>query len=239
MLYLPAVVIGMTPVFAYITFSPDVLYPTYEFAPRVIPSVAAYFAAIAPSMPARWKEGFGDAKKLIADRNTLLELQMDRRELAALLRNTCTITMLQASNKINVVPPEAQAQIDCRLLPDQDRDAFLREFTAVINDPEIRIEQIIGFTPAVSSTDNPLYRAIDAAIRRHYPGASVAPAVQTGFTDSHWFRDLGISSYGMNPFLIPKAENAGTHGNNERISIENIRKGTAVMFDVVKAVVSR
>ena len=212
---------------------------TYEFAPRVIPSVAAYFAAIAPSMPARWKEGFGDAKKLIADRNTLLELQMDRRELAALLRNTCTITMLQASNKINVVPPEAQAQIDCRLLPDQDRDAFLREFTAVINDPEIRIEQIIGFTPAVSSTDNPLYRAIDAAIRRHYPGASVAPAVQTGFTDSHWFRDLGISSYGMNPFLIPKAENAGTHGNNERISIENIRKGTAVMFDVVRAVVSR
>ncbi len=43
----------------------------------------------------------------------------------------------------------------------------------------------------------------------------------------------------MNPFLIPKAENAGTHGNNERISIENIRKGTAVMFDVVSAVVSR
>ena len=212
---------------------------TYEFTPRVIPAVAAYFAALAPSMPARWKEGFSDATKLIADRNTLMDLQIDRRELAALLRNTCAITMLQASNKINVVPPEAQAQVDCRLLPDQDRAAFLREFTAVINDPDIKIEQIIGFTPAVSSTDNPLYRAIEAGIRRHYPAASVAPAVQTGFTDSHWFRDLGIASYGMNPFLIPEEENAGTHGNNERISIENIKKGTAMMLEIVTAVVAR
>jgi acetylornithine deacetylase/succinyl-diaminopimelate desuccinylase-like protein len=212
---------------------------TYEFTPRVVPAVAAYFAAIAPSMPARWKEGFADATKLIADRNTLMELQIDRSELAALVRNTCTITMLQASNKINVVPPEAQAQVDCRLLPDQDRAAFLREFTTVVNDPEIKVEQIIGFTPAVSSTENPLYRAAAAAIRRYYPAASIAPAVQTGFTDSHWFRDLGIASYGVEPFLIPQAEKSGTHGNNERISIENIRKGTAMMLEIVSAVVTR
>lgn len=212
---------------------------TYEFKPRAIPAVVAYFAALAPTMPAKWKESFSDAAKLIADRNTLMQLQLDRRELAALLRNTCSITMLQASNKINVVPPEAQAQVDCRLLPDEDRAAFLREFTAVINDPDIKIEQVLGFTPAVSSTDNPLYRAIDAALRRNYPAASIAPAVQTGFTDSHWFRDLGIASYGVNPFLIPDAEKSGTHGNNERISIENIRKGTAVMLEIVTAVVSR
>ncbi|MEO6526720.1 MAG: M20/M25/M40 family metallo-hydrolase [Gemmatimonadaceae bacterium] len=211
---------------------------TYEFTPRVIPAVAAYFAAIAPSMSARWKEGFSDAGKLISDRNTLAALQIERAGLAALLRNTCTITMLQASTKINVVPPEAQAQVDCRLLPDQERVAFLREFTAVLNDPEIKVEQIIGFAPAVSPTDNPLYRAIEVALRRNYPGASIAPAVQTGFTDSHWFRDLGVASYGLAPVLIPQAESAGTHGNNERISIENIRKGTAVMLEIVRAVVT-
>ena len=175
----------------------------------------------------------------MADRNTLMQLQLDRRWLAELLRNTCSITMLQASNKINVIPPEAQAQVDCRLLPDEDRAAFLREFTAVINDPDIKMEQILGFTPAVSSADNQLYRASDAALRRNYPAASIAPAVQTGFTDSHWFRDLGIASYGVNPFLIPDAENSGTHGNNERISIENIKRGTAVMLEIVTAVVSR
>ena len=145
--------------------------------------------------------------------------------------------MLQASNKINVVPPEAQAQVDCRLLPDQDRDAFLREVTSVINDPDIKIETIIGFSPAVSSTDNTLYRAIVDVIHRNYPNASIAPAVSTGFTDSHWFRDLGIASYGFAPFLIPEAEEGGVHGNDERISIENIRKGTAMMVELVKGVV--
>ncbi|HVF38468.1 MAG TPA: M20/M25/M40 family metallo-hydrolase [Gemmatimonadaceae bacterium] len=210
---------------------------THEFAPRVVPAVGAYFAAIAPAMPARWRESFGDAKKLIANRNTLTELQIDRRELAALLRNTCSITMLQASSKINVIPAEAQAQVDCRLLPDEDRAAFLREFTAVLNDPDIKIDQIIGFAPAVSSTETPLYTAIVAGIRRNYPGASIAPAVQTGFTDSHWFRALGIASYGFDPFVIPHADESGLHGNNERISIENIKKGTAIMLEIVSSVV--
>lgn len=211
----------------------------HEFRPRVVPAVAAYFAAIAPSMPAKWKDGFGEATKLLADRNTLGQLQIDRPDLAALLRNTCSITMLQGSNKINVIPSEAQAQVDCRLLPDQDRVAFLREFTGALDDAGIKVEQIIGFTPAVSSTDNQLYRAIDTAIRRAYPSASIAPAVQTGFTDSHWFRRLGIASYGVTPFLIPEAERSGLHGNNERISIENIRRGTAVLLDIVSAVVTR
>lgn len=211
---------------------------TYEFAPRIVPAVATYFKTIAPTVPTKWKDEFADPQKLIADRNTLMELQIERPGSAGLLRNTCSITMLQASNKINVIPPEAEAQIDCRLLPDQDRDAFLREFTAVINDPSIKVETIIGFSPAVSSTDNVLYKSIVDVIHKNYPKASIAPAVSTGFTDSHWFRDLGIASYGWAPFMIPEAEEGGVHGNNERISIENIRKGTAMMVDLVRGIVS-
>ena len=209
---------------------------TYEFAPRVLPAVAAYMAAVAPSMEAKWKDGFNNPAKIIADRNTLMQLQIDHALFAALLRNTCSITMLQASNKINVIPPEAQAQVDCRLLPDQDHAVFLREFTAVLNDPNIKADTVVAFSAAVSSTDTPLYKAITDAIRRNWPNAAIAPAVQTGFTDSHWFRDLGIASYGFGPFVIPEADEAGTHGNNERISIDNIRKGTEVMLEIVRAV---
>ena len=209
---------------------------SYEFAPRVVPAVRTYLAAIAPSAPAKWRDGFADPSKLIADRHTLAELQIEQPEIAGLLRNTCSITMLQASNKINVIPPEAHAQIDCRLLPDQDHDAFLREVASAINDPAIKIETIIGFTAAVSSTDTPLYHAITDVVRKNYPTASIAPAVSTGFTDSHWFRDLGIASYGFGPFVIPASDEGGVHGNNERISIDNIRKGTAMMVDLVHSV---
>ena len=89
----------------------------------------------------------------------------------------------------------------------------------------------------MSSTDTRLYRAIVDVIHRNYPSASIAPAVSTGFTDSHWFRDLGIASYGFAPFVIPASQAGGVHGNDERISIENIRKGTTMMVDLVKAVV--
>jgi acetylornithine deacetylase/succinyl-diaminopimelate desuccinylase-like protein len=212
---------------------------TYEFQPRVVPAVAAYLAAIAPAASAKWRAGFADPKTIVQDRNALVALQIERPGVAALLRNTCSITMLQASSKINVIPPEAQAQIDCRLLPDQDREAFLREFSAVLNDPEIKVEQVLGFTAAVSPTNTPLYQAIVDVLRRNYPDASIAPAVSTGFTDSHWFRDLGIASYGFAPFLIPEAEESGVHGNNERISVDNIRKGTAIMLELVRAVATK
>ena len=209
---------------------------TYEFQPRVVPAVRAYLAAIAPATPERWRTGFLDPAKLIADRNTLAALQIEQPSIAALLRNTCSITMLQASNKINVIPPEAQAQIDCRLLPDQDHAAFLREFAMAINDPTIAVDTIIAFTAAVSPTDGPLYRAIADVVRRNYPAASIAPSVSTGFTDSHWFRDLGIASYGFSPFVIPESDEGGVHGNDERISVANVRRGTVMMLDLVRAV---
>ncbi len=212
---------------------------SYEFAPRVVPAVGAYLAAMAPNAGDRWKEVFMHPEQLVSDRNLLLQLQIDRPAIAGLLHNTCSITMLNASNKVNVIPPEAQAQVDCRLLPDQDRAAFLREFKSAINDPEIAIDEVLAFSSAISSTDSPLYTAAVDVIRRNFPQAGIVPAVQTGFTDSHWFRDLGIASYGFSPFLIPEADEGGTHGNNEQISMENVRRGTRVMLELVTRVAAK
>jgi acetylornithine deacetylase/succinyl-diaminopimelate desuccinylase-like protein len=211
---------------------------TYDFAPRVVPAVATYFAAIAPTASPKWKDVLTNPATLTTDHNALAEFQIDLPELAALVRNTCSITGLQGSNKINVVPPEASALVDCRLLPDQDHEAFLREFTGVLNDPDIKVDKIIDFTPAVTATNTPLYDAIVAVVHRHFPDASIAPSVETGFTDSHWFRDLGIASYGFAPFMVPEAEQSGVHGNNERLSVENIRRGTQMMLEIVSRVVS-
>ncbi|HEY4955673.1 MAG TPA: M20/M25/M40 family metallo-hydrolase [Gemmatimonadaceae bacterium] len=209
---------------------------TYEFEPRVLPAVDTYFKGLAKNAASEWTDAYQNLSKTAADRNALLRLQIEHPDLAALLRNTCSITMLQASTKINVIPPEAEAQLDCRLLPDQDQAAFMTQLTAIINDPGIRIERIMGFTAAVSPTDNPLYRAIAEVIARRFPKATVTPAVQTGFTDSHFFRDLGIASYGFEPYLIPQDDESGVHGNNERISIENLRRGAPILLEIVEAV---
>jgi acetylornithine deacetylase/succinyl-diaminopimelate desuccinylase-like protein len=211
---------------------------TYEFAPRIVPAVDAYFKGIAPNA-GPWQAAFQDMTKAVQDQNFLLKLQADAPAAAALTRNTCSITMLEASNKVNVVPPEATAQIDCRTLPDQDHAAFIAELATVINDPGVRIEKTLGFTPAVSPQDNAVYRAMVDVTRKNFPQAAIIPSVSTGFTDSHFFRDLGIPSYGYQPFLIPADQESGLHGNNERMSEANVRRGTGIMLEVVQRIVQR
>lgn len=212
---------------------------THEFAPRIVPTVDAYFRALAATAEPEWKGAYTDIAKAAADPNTLLRLQLDHPGLAALTRNTCAITVLRASDKINVIPPEARAQLDCRLLPDQDPAAFIGEVEAVLDDPDIKVQRILGFTPAVSGTDTPLYRAIVDVTRRHFPDANIVPAVSTAFTDSHFFRDRGVASYGFAPILIPEQDEAGIHGNNERLSLDNIRRGTAMILEIVQAVAGK
>jgi len=147
--------------------------------------------------------------------------------------------MLEGGNKINVIPTEAHAQIDCRLRPDQEKAAFLTELAGVINDASIRIEEVLAFTPAVSPTSNSLYQAIADVTQRQFPRANVVPLVLTAFTDSHFFRDLGIASYGYTPFLIPADQQGGVQGNNERISEANVRRGTQMMLEIVERVARR
>lgn len=209
---------------------------THDFEPRLVPAVDAYFKGLAVNAGPVWKDAFQNMTKSVMSKAFLLKLQTAEPGLAALVRNTCSITMLQASNKVNVIPPEADAQVDCRLLPDQDPTAFVTELASVIAEPGIKIERIVGFSPAVSSTDTPLYRAIVEVTQRHFPEATIVPGVQAGFTDSHFFRDLGVASYGFAPFLIPASEKSGVHGNNERISIENIKRGTTMMLEMVQLV---
>jgi len=205
-----------------------------RFQPRVVPAVREMLAGLAPYQDEEVAQAFADPAEAVQDEAFMLSLQLEQPGLHALLRNTCSITRLEGSAKINVVPAVARAELDCRLLPDQDPEAFLEELATIINDPEVRIERIMGFSPAVSRSDTELFETIRAVSERYFPGARVIPQVSAGFTDSHFFRDLGITSYGFSPFVLPAGEARGVHGNDERISVENLQRGTEIMTDLLK-----
>ncbi len=208
----------------------------HAFTPRVIPAVDAHLRGIAPGQPEPWRTRFRDMGSHLAP-DVLRELQEYDPGLHGLLRNTCSITRLEGSDKINVVPPQATAEIDCRLLPDQDPDAWLEEMAGVLG-PEVQIEVIMGFTPAVSSTDTDLYRTIREVTLETFPHGSFVPQVQGGFTDSHFFRDLGIVSYGFEATATPQADQGGVHGNDERVSEENVRRGVAMTLEILRRFLS-
>jgi acetylornithine deacetylase/succinyl-diaminopimelate desuccinylase-like protein len=79
-----------------------------------------------------------------------------------------------------------------------------------------------------------LYRDIERGVAERHPGALVVASVSPGFTDSHFFRDRGIASYGFSPVVIPAADRGGVHGNNERIRAETLVQGTEFMIDLVQ-----
>ncbi|HZD06224.1 MAG TPA: M20/M25/M40 family metallo-hydrolase, partial [Longimicrobiales bacterium] len=155
----------------------------YAFEPRIIPAVDAHFEGIAPGYPEPWRTRFADMAAAVRQPGILRELQGYDPGLHALTRNTCSITRIEGSAKINVVPPEAHGELDCRLLPDQDPDAFLAELGEVLG-PEVEVEVTMGFTPAVSTTDTELYGILRDATLEAFPGAQFVPQVSTGFTDS-------------------------------------------------------
>lgn len=205
----------------------------HQFEARVIPAVDVHLSGIADRHPEPWRSRFTDMAAHVGDPAVMREFQMYDPGLHALTRNTCSITRFEGSNKINVVSPEVAAEIDCRLLPDQDPDAWLAEVRAVLGS-EIEVEVLMGFTPAVSSIDTDLYRAVRDVTLEEFPNAGFVPQVVGGFTDSHFFRDLDITSYGYTATATPAEDSGGVHGNDERVTELNVRRGVVMTLKILE-----
>jgi acetylornithine deacetylase/succinyl-diaminopimelate desuccinylase-like protein len=205
------------------------------FEPRVTDAVRVMFEGIAEYVDPEWQAPLRNIEQAVREPEFLDRFQAAMPGRHALVRNTCSITMLSGSDKINVVPPTASAELDCRILPTQDAARFLEDIRRRIDDPRIEVEEIMLFGPAESSSDTPLFDLLASMSTQHYPGAGVVAAVAAGFTDSHFFRDLGIVSYGFAPVLIREADARTVHGNNERIGIDTFDRGVEIMTQIVRA----
>ena len=207
------------------------------FPARIIPTVDAMFKGLATSMEDEWSDAYSDMATAVQAPDFLPALQARSPLYHALTRDTCSITRMGASDKINVVAPQAWAEIDCRMLPDRSSAEFIADVEALLAGTGVRLETILAFTPAVSTTDTDLFRAIENVAAKNHPGSRVIPGATPGFTDSHFFRDLGIVSYGFTGIVTPMSEFVRVHGNDERVSTEAIRDAVRDFFDVVSEVV--
>lgn len=155
----------------------------------------------------------------------------------ALLRNTVSITGLRGSDKTNVIPPEATAELDVRLLPEVAPAEFLRQLRRVMADSGIEITPL---RPERRASTSPLSGAVIEAIREAVdtmdPGALITTPMLAGYTDSYYYRALGIGAYGLDPFRTTVAEDRTVHGNDERVSLANLRFGVEFFYRVVERV---
>ncbi len=140
----------------------------------------------------------------------------------AKVRDTIAPTVLQGSDKTNVIPAVAYAEIDCRLLPGDDQKVFLRNLKKLINDDSIKIDVKLDSAPTTSSPSKSILMSAIEELARKYDKCRVVPALAIGFTDSRYFRRKDVVSYGFTPLDLPPNESRGIHGIDERIAVKEI-----------------
>jgi acetylornithine deacetylase/succinyl-diaminopimelate desuccinylase-like protein len=157
-------------------------------------------------------------------------------ELDAALRTTVTPTMLNAGIKINMIPSTAEAQVDVRRLPNETTDEVLARFRQIVSDPAVEITLAPGAQLPVTESSprtSAAYHSLERAIGRVYPRQSAVVAFMSrGATDGSFLRSHGVAVYGVPVFLRENGESR-EHGNDERISTQNIESGSELLWQMV------
>jgi len=204
---------------------------------RALPVVAEFMRRVADQQAPEMAAKFRDVTKAMNDAK--FHAWLERQEgLAYMFRATISLTQLEGSGQTNVIPSVATAHLDVRLLPGDKPEEFLAAIRKVVGDADVTIEpESKTFREAnMSPTDNQLFRAIEQAAAHYFPGAPVLPRLNNGYTENQRYRELGIVSFGFSPYQNTAEETASEHGDNERIRVEQIRRGYRMLFDVVTRV---
>ena len=209
----------------------------HETPIHVTPGVEKYFRDIARNYQGERRAWLSNVRQAVGDPRAR-EWILGDVYWNAILRNTISLTALSGSNKTNVIPAEATADLDIRLLPDQEPAQVLAELQRLVADSAVKWQALLEpKTPLENPIDTDLFRAIERAARERDPSALVTTPMLTGATDRPTYRAAGIVTYGFDPFRIAPAESQrGVHGNDERVSVENLGFGVRYLYDVLRYV---
>lgn len=205
----------------------------YQSPIKVVPEVQKFYAESAASSPAERRKQYLDLGTALKDPLFAAEFTKDRSNNSR-VRNTISITGIKGSDKINVIPAFATAELDVRLLPGEEPNAFISELRRVINDESIHIEVLLSRAAATSPENPEAVRIIREFAQTHDPGTPMAFPLGSGFTDCHFFRAKGIPCLGFIPQRSAPSSEGLVHGVDERVTVERLRLGMQAMYEIVK-----
>jgi acetylornithine deacetylase/succinyl-diaminopimelate desuccinylase-like protein len=164
---------------------------------------------------------------------------MYARALRALLRDTLSPNVIDAGVKYNVIPGDAFIEVDCRILPGTTEADIRAEVDRRIG-PELlascRIERLALGVPVESPAEGPFWDTMVETLRDHDPEGVALPVMTPFATDAKATAIVGTPTYGFSPFRLEPEERflERFHGVDERISLDALRFGLPVLYDVVR-----
>lgn len=205
----------------------------YQSPIKVVPEVQKFYADTANSEPEPRRTRYRDLRKSLQDAAFRAEFLKDPRNNAS-VRNTIAITGVKGSDKVNVIPALASAELDVRLLPGENPRGFIVELRKIIGDEAIKIDTLLSFPAAISPPHPEVLRIITEFAKANDPGARVVAPLVRGFTDCHFFREKGIPCLGFMPHRSTPSGEGLVHGVDERASVEDLKFGIRAMYEIVR-----
>ncbi len=147
----------------------------------------------------------------------------------AMLRTTTALTVFNAGNKDNVLPGQAEATVNFRILPGDTRESVLRHVKEKAGDRFELIALPGAAEPSpISPTQSACYQQINRTVRSLFPGTIVAPGLMIAATDSRHFTPVSDHIFRFSPVRAKPEDLSRFHGTNERIAVSNL--GELVRF---------
>ena len=147
---------------------------------------------------------------------------------AAALRTTTAVTMMNAGTKENVLPIEAKAVVNFRILQGDTVESIAKHLERVIDNKDVKVERYgdheVFEAGRVSRRDSAGYRVIERTARQVLPDCAVAPSLVLGATDSKRYYDVSKDQYRFQPMIFTDADLGTIHGTDEKLSIENLER---------------
>ena len=190
----------------------------YRAEPSIGPEVAGFLEAVLGEQPAP-----ADVLSRLAAVD-----QLAVETIEPLLSFTLSPTMIEASERRNVIPGTCELVVDRRLLPGQTPEDVEPIMRQILGDGEYELETLERWGGTRSTLDTPLWTAISDWVSEAEPGAQLAPLCCAGFTDSHWLREaFGTVAYGFFPMKTMDPEVAARliHSADERTHVDDLGLG--------------
>ncbi len=152
----------------------------------------------------------------------------------SLMRTTCVATIVTAGHANNALPQTAMANVNCRLLPDDNQKSVLNTLINIINDPQVEITCSYAANPGpVSPMRKDVLDAVDYLTASMWPGVIVTPIMATGATDGKRLRSAGIPVYGVSG-MFGDVDDVRAHGKDERMGVKEFYDGVEFMYRLMK-----
>jgi acetylornithine deacetylase/succinyl-diaminopimelate desuccinylase-like protein len=154
-----------------------------------------------------------------------------------MLRTSISPTIIQGGYRVNVIPSEAKATLDVRLMPGEDPGVFIDLVRKVVNDPGVRVDyakrDVRPGTPSARLDTEP-FKVLESAVARHYD-ATLLPTMSTGATDMAYLRAKGIQCYGIGPAIDVEdgPKGFGAHSDQERLLESELHRFVRFNWDIV------